>query len=204
MAECVTVSILSGTHESATLACRKWHYLRTKPASPLQIYDIYENGAFIGCVIFTYGANNSGIEFGLNCREVATLSRVALSCHVSPVSQIVMRCIADLKVRHPQVKLIVSYADPSLGHHGGIYQAMNWVYVGTSCSKAVQINGRIVHRRSCYNCHGTSSISKLQNKLGCSVKSVNLNPKYKYYYAINKKIQKRILDMRKPYPKRVQ
>jgi len=38
--------------------------------------------------------------------------------------------LRKLKKHAKGLKLVVSYADFNQGHHGGIYQATNWIYVG--------------------------------------------------------------------------
>lgn len=59
--------------------------------------------------------------------------------------------------------LVVSFADPSFGHHGGIYQACSWNYGGVKAGgiDGYQIGRRFVPRRTCYHLYGTSSYSKL-------------------------------------------
>jgi len=59
---------------------------------------------------------------------------------------------------------LVSFADRTQGHHGGIYQAASWVYGGCRdrCMDGVMINGAFVPGRSCNSIHGTRSPSKLR------------------------------------------
>ncbi|WP_449441465.1 Mom family adenine methylcarbamoylation protein [Serratia entomophila] len=49
---------------------------------------------------------------------------------MSPVSQILAKAIKFLSAVCPGLRLIVSYADKDQNHHGGIYQATNWIYEG--------------------------------------------------------------------------
>ena len=52
-------------------------------------------------------------------------------------------------------KVIVSYADTSLGHHGYIYQATNWIYTGLSAKrKDYKIKGLDLHSASIFDREG--------------------------------------------------
>ena len=87
----------------------------------------WEEGNFIGAVIFAWGANcNMAKHQGLKMTEAAELVRVALRDHKTPVSRILSICIKMLKRQSPGLKLLLSYADPCHGHVGGIYQASGW------------------------------------------------------------------------------
>jgi len=81
--------------------------------------------------MFSRGANNNLLKpFGLSQVEGCELTRIALTNHRSQVSRIVRLAIGFLKRNSPSLRLIVSFADPSEGHHGGVYQAGNWIYTG--------------------------------------------------------------------------
>lgn len=120
------------THESAQYACTTWHYSKSLPAGKSVKVGAWENNRYIGCIIFSYGANNNAAKsFGLSQWEVAELTRVALSKHETPVSRILSIAIRFLKKQSPGIRLIFSYADKTnQNHHGGIYQADNWLYLG--------------------------------------------------------------------------
>jgi len=57
--------------------------------------------------------------------------------------------------------LVLSYADSDQGHHGGIYQASNFIYVGAVESGHTGYraeDGSFVHRRTCNAKFGTSGV----------------------------------------------
>ncbi|MGV2431812.1 UNVERIFIED_CONTAM: protein Mom, partial [Pseudomonas aeruginosa] len=70
--------------------------------------------------------------YGLTQIQGCELTRIALKNHKTPVSKILSIAIKFLKKQNPKLKLIVSFADPEQGHHGGVYQATNWIYSGQS------------------------------------------------------------------------
>ena len=182
------------THEAAKHACEKWHYSKCLPSGKTVKLGAWEHGKFIGVVIFGRGANHNMLKpFGLNQDEGCELVRVALSKHESPVSRIVAVAIRFLKKQSPHLRLIVSYADPCEGHHGGIYQAGNWVYSGLS-SKAVKVfyNGKWSHKKT------VDDAGVDQSKL----KKKTVEGKHRYLMPIDSEVSKKIEYLRKPYPKR--
>ena len=47
------------------------------------------------------------------------------------MSQFLSLCIRQLK-QDDRLAFLLSYADTAVGHHGGVYQASNFIYVGES------------------------------------------------------------------------
>jgi hypothetical protein len=121
------------SHAAAKYAVEHWHYSQKMPAGKLAMVGVWESDAFIGTVLFGRGGNNHiGTAYDLQQTQVCELVRVALRKHAAPVSRIVSIAVKMLRQLSPGLRLIVSYADPVQDHHGGIYQAMNWLYVGSS------------------------------------------------------------------------
>src|SRR2546422_940116 len=64
------------SHEAARYAVMHWHYSRSVPAGKLVKIGVWETGEFIGCLIFSYGANrNLAKSVGLTQMEVCELTR---------------------------------------------------------------------------------------------------------------------------------
>ncbi len=61
--------------------------------------------------------------------------------------------------RRKLADLVVSFADATQGHHGGVYQAASWNYHEQRASQndGFLIDGEFVPRRTCYGRYGTSS-----------------------------------------------
>lgn len=184
------------THEAAKYAVENWHYSESMPAGKLVKIGAWENGKFIGTVIFGRGANNNiGKPYGLLQTEVCELVRIALTKHQTPVSRIAAMAMKFLKKQSSGIKLIISYADPMQGHHGGIYQAGNWIYSGRSqAQQKVMYKGKIMHKRTANSLFGT-------------IKGMEKSPimwKHKYLMPLDNEIKKRIIPLAKPYPKRAE
>ena len=138
------------SHEAAKYACEHWHYSKCVPSGKLIKVGAWEDGNFIGVVLFSRGANNNiGKPYNLTQTQCCELTRVALNKHISPVTQIISFAISFLKRINTGLKLVISYADTNQGHLGIIYQAGNWLYCGlTDRQTAYWLKGRWVHSKT--------------------------------------------------------
>lgn len=205
----MTLQINWATHQSAKYACENWHYSKCMPVGKIIKVGAWENGKFIGVVLFSRGANaRIGMPYGLEQTEICELTRVALRKHECFVSEILAEAIRFLKKKSPDLQMIVSYADCEQGHKGGIYQATNWIYEGkTKGERYFIVNGKKTHTKSIH--------SKFKGKYkdySCSLKwirkYVDANAteyitvgKHKYLMPLNKKMRKKLIKLHKPYPK---
>ena len=121
------------SYEAAKYAVEHWHYSGTLQAGKCSKIGVWEDGRFVGVVVFSAGSGSTtkwASRVGLKREQMAELARIGLSTHRAPVSRIVAISIRLLARQSPGLRLLVSYADPREGHRGGIYQAGGWVYVG--------------------------------------------------------------------------
>lgn len=194
------------THRSVKYAVTNWHYSKSLPVPPLVKIGAWENNQYIGCVLFLRGANNNLLKpFGLLQTEGCELTRVALSNHKSFVSHIIKLAIIFLKNSNGGLKLIVSFADTSEGHHGGIYQAGNWIYTGQQpqTTEYLAPDGKRWHGRMV----SKTGIIKVQGEYKKCWRHDQCEPivrpgKHRYLMPLTKKMRKQILPLSKPYPKR--
>ena len=182
------------THEASKYAVENWHYSESMPAGKLVKVGAWESGKFIGVVLFGRGTNNNiGKPYKLDQTAACELVRIALTKHITPVSKIAAIAMRFLKANSPGLRLIISYADPLQGHHGGIYQAGNWIYSGRSqAQQEVMYKGKIMHKRTANSLFGT-------------IKGMEKSPimwKHKYLMPLDNEMRKQILPLSKPYPKR--
>ena len=194
------------SHAAAKYAVEHWHYSRSLPLGGLVKVGVWEDGRFIGCILFAQGNNQyQGSAFGLTLFEVCELCRVALDRHISPVTRIVSLSLRFLKQRCPGIRLVVSYADPEHGHHGGIYQGGNWVYVGTGGSTEAFFDaaGHRIHTRTAAPNGQKKQFGRNTSRHHAPVATrVALQPKYKYLYPLDDAMRHQIMPLAKPYPKR--
>ena len=112
-------------------------------------------------------------------------------------------------VKTYQNSLLISYADPEYGHHGGIYQASSWFYNGPTSSKGrrfrrIDDHDIIMHPRKAGHLYGSASLETLKRKTGEEWEAIMLEPKHLYWKPLNSKgraMAKKLGLVHKPYPK---
>lgn len=194
------------SYEAAKYAVEHWHYSRSMPTPPIICIGAWENNKYIGCILFSRGANkNIGKFAGLSYIEVCELSRVALSNHVAPVSKILSVALRMLKKKEKGLRLIVSYADTNKEHLGVIYQATNWLYAGETPASYLykDKNGRVWHQRQV----SKTGVKPMYGELRQVAKiddceKIYQYGKHRYLYPLDDAMCKQIEPLRKPYPKR--
>lgn len=204
-------------HKAAEHAVTHWHYSERMPSGRLIMLGVWEDGAYVGCVLFGRGANDRLLRpYGLRQSEGCELVRVALREHRAPVSQIVAEALRQLKRRNPGLRLVVSFADPVQGHHGGIYQAGSWLYLGRGADQTEWIvNGRQVHARSvsAMREQAARSSSKrirdgetrqawLRRTIDPNARPVTVPGKHRYVMPLDRAMRRVVSKTALPYPSR--
>lgn len=191
-------------HAAALHACRAWHYSRAVPSGKVVRFGVWENGVFIGVVLFSRGATKQiGLPYGLLQTEVCELTRIALSEHTAPVSRIVSIAIRLLRQKSPGLRLIVSYAAEEEGHLGGIYQAGNWLYEGCVESYTFLIKGVKTHARTVSSrYHGKASLDWIRANVDPYAQVCRGLRRHKYLMPLDDEMRRQVDRMSKPYPKR--
>lgn len=192
------------THEAAKYACENWHYSRCLPVGKLVKIGAWENGKFIGVVLFGRGtAKDLGTRFGLGQSECVELTRVAFNRHRVQISRILKIAIKFLRDANPGLRLIVSFAAQSEGHHGGIYQAQNWIYEGESKgAKEVLYKGKRLTDRAFAQMVVNSKYTMREWIDNGWVSDVRSIPKHRYLMPLDAEMREKIEPLAKPYPKR--
>jgi len=189
------------THESASFAVKNWHYSETLPVGKLVKVGVWEDAKFIGVVIYSWGANNNlSKPYGLAMVECCELVRVAVTAHKTPVSRIMAIAQKFLLKKSPGLRLVVSFADPSAGHHGGIYQANGWLYCGASASSyEFRLNGKRLQKRA----YTGENYGNPKMALPVGAEKVATPGKHRYLMPLDDVMRAKIAPLAKPYPRRV-
>lgn len=194
------------TYDAAKYACKHWHYSGTVPAGKLVKVGVWESGKFVGAILFARGASDAiGKPYDLQQTEVCELVRVALRKHQAPVSRILAVALRMLAKSQPGLRLVVSYADPAENHHGGIYQATNWLYVGDTKPDfaVIDSHGKRWHSRMVSTSGYKTSFGVRKRTIKPSEGTrVVLPGKHKYLYPLDESMRQQIAPLAKPYPKR--
>jgi hypothetical protein len=120
-------------------------------------------------------------------------------------------------IRHddPRLKLLLAYSDTDAGEIGTVYQACNWIYIGTTGAgvQFVSPTGRIYHSKILYDLCRRAGYSKGRKPqkdarrwlLANGWREEAINSKHKYVVVLDKtdkQLVARVDQMRQAYPKR--
>jgi hypothetical protein len=174
--------------------CLKKHYAHRLPVVSYA-FGLYENDILVG--ISTFGMPPNYQEMiAWQPFELLELNRLVVKDDLpkNTLSFFVSNCLNLL----PKPKVIISYSDFRMGHHGYIYQATNWIYTGIGGEGQkiyIMKDGTERHQR-----HGDKINMKLVDRIE------KTTGKARYYYFIGTKNDKK--NMMKllrfeilPYPK---
>lgn len=188
----------------------RFHYSRRWPSNVQSVTVAHVSGGLfgnkgdaVGAVVFTI----PGTRWRVPVWELARLVRgeqpIALSALVAAG---VRRC------RKQGAHLLVSFADRTHGHHGGIYQACGWAYNGLRKQRieGVILGGEYIPQRNCRHKFGSSLstvavIERESKRLGLEFVPKFDEGKHLYWLALTPTGAKwaRSLQLAQmPYPKK--
>lgn len=193
----------------------KYHYARgcSNSATSFAVYQAVTH-ELLACVSFQTPCSElvrASVLGEAYKDHVAELGRLAIKSGIRiAASMFVPLCIeayqADrLERGMTPIYALISFADGAEDHHGGVYQAMSWIYTGESKNtKPVyrDASGRRRHNRQC----GKNIYPKEARDKGWSVTQAH-SSKYRYIKMIygSKRFRRKMLKLSKylplPYPK---
>ena len=165
---------------------------------------VYLGQPLLGAVILGAGPSNAHrLVHDATRDDCAALTRLWLHDDLpkNSESRVLGVVLRHLK-RHTRTKFLVTYADPSAGHVGTIYQATNWLYTGLSQATAMLDlgDGKPRHSRSVGHGWGTHSNAHFESH-GLNVRRVEQSPKHRYVYFLDPAWSSRLHVPVLPYPK---
>ncbi len=207
----MSLVVASCSYESAKWAVEHWHYSQTIPVGKLVCYGVWESDQFRGSIVFGRGANKDlSRPYALDQVECCELVRIALRSHESYVSEMVASALRLLKAQNPGLRLVVSFADTEQGHHGGVYQAGNWVYLGkTEIADEYIVRGRRIHGRSARAKRKSAGqngsthpnvLAWLHDYVDPNARQIWGSSKHRYVFPLDRRIRKQIAPLALPYP----
>ena len=104
------------------------------------------------------------------------------------------------------IKSLISYADPKVGHKGGIYQATNWLYQGDSMrmvdaySVRLQEDSEWLHSRTVFSKWGSNNVDHLKKKIGRTFWIREEPRKHRYIYFLGSKGERKKLTKSLKHP----
>jgi hypothetical protein len=168
---------------------KKIHYAKRIP-SISYCFGLYDENKLIGCCSFGTPASSTLLKgvAGEKYKDIVIeLNRlVLLNNEKNIASFFTSACIRLL----PKPKIIVSYADTSMGHNGYVYQACNFYYTGLS-SKFLdpKVKG-LEHQHHATYANGLSN-EELKIKYGDLLYFQERPRKHRYIYIHSSKTEKK-------------
>lgn len=101
------------------------HYLGKWPGVVPLIIALRCSGQYVGIVVFALPPRETHKRYQAMTWELARLW-INDSMPTNTETWLVAQSIKYIKSFCPDIKMLVSYADPSVGHAGVIYKAGNW------------------------------------------------------------------------------
>lgn len=195
-----------GHMDDATELVKAHHYSRRMAGNVQYVCTWHEAGGLFGDFGVAVAACTFSIPPTRWAKPVLELSRLVRSPQCNrPLTAFLSLAMSMLKRRGES--LVVSFADMTQSHHGGIYQAASWQFSDYREPRqdGLIVNGTFVPGRSCNSRWGTRSPSRLAERLqGQDIVPHYDEGKFLYWKALNAKGRRDAaeLNLRNvPYPK---
>lgn len=197
-----------GDYDAACSLVTEFHYSERVPSNVQMVGTWHEAGGLFG----NRGRAVAAIFFTIPptqwTEEVWELNRlVRREDVIVPLTGLISLSCRHMKRRNMQ-DLLVSFADPTHGHHGGIYQAASWHFHDKRerSMDGVLIDGIFKPGRSCNSVYGTRSPEKLREILGSdhTIEPHFDDGKYLYWRPLTRNGEakaKRLKLVKSAYPK---
>lgn len=178
---------------------RQWfmqkHYMKRMPLI-MYAFGLYEGDKLIGVTSYGTPASPnlcSGVCGEEHAQDVLELNRLCLERNEKNLASILVARSMKLL---PPPKIIISYADTSVGHVGYVYQATNFIYTGLSAKRTNLKTDTGLHSRTYWKHKNDGEIREY----------VDRPRKHRYVYFVGNKKQKKYLREKlnykvEPYPK---
>jgi hypothetical protein len=142
------------------------HYSRCVPQMPVHVFAWREIGGLFGDAGEPVAAAVYGVPVNRAWpKDALELQRLVRSIDdLPPLSALLGASLRWLQQHDPR-GFVLSYADTRHGHHGGVYQAAGFTYVGETRNFVGQYyedaDGRLLHGRAIGRLLGTTSMARV-------------------------------------------
>ncbi len=195
-----------GHMDDAERLIKTYHYSRRMAGNVQFVCTWHESGGLFGDRGEAVAACTFSIPGTRWAYPVLELSRLVRAPHVTaPLTSFLSLACRMLKKNNQS--LVVSFADATQDHHGGIYQAASWAFSNYREPRqdGLLVDGVFIPGRSCNSRWGTSSPTKLGERLGAERVVPHMDAgKYLYWKWLNRagKAQAQAMGLLNlPYPK---
>ena len=181
------------------------HYLHSMPGGTQLAFGMFLESRLLGALTLGVGPFNShSLVEGAAPGDCLTLSRLWLSEELPKNSESrVLGVVTGSLTKHTNLKFLLSYAGPAVGHIGTIYQDSGWICTGLSQAMPLYDigDGKARHSRSLAHAYGTHSVRYFQAN-GIPIEVVRQAAKHRYLCFLDSTWRHRLRPEVLPYPKR--
>jgi len=210
-------------NKSVAAAFVQQHHYTHRPSScryALGLYYLDENDhvffegqheTLIGCMTYGHPVSNRTVAsitktIPVELDAVLELTRLVILSDAkygkNTESWFIGQSFHWLRTHAPEVKILISYADPEQEHTGTIYRATNWYYQGCGASKimpdySIKLfeDSDWIHSRTVAEKFGNKNIESLAKRIGHTFWRKEETSKHRYlYFLCDKKEKKQLIS----------
>ena len=160
------IKIIECNKSEADSIIKEHHYSHKVTKNSFVSLLVYYKGKISGALQCGYGIRPK-IKGEYNSNEVREFDRMWLSDEMPKYSETIVLSLFHkyMKLAHPEVKVLISYADTSVGNKGTIYKAANYELIDRlKIDFYLLPNGERVHPVTMWHWHKTRAWKFLSEK----------------------------------------
>ena len=168
----------------------KYHYSGKLGNSSIK-YGVYLNDVLLAiCIFGAITRKESATRLGYKYNEILELTRFCIHPQYQKrnlASWFISRCIKKLKSEYKQYKCLISFADTTFNHNGGIYKASNWEFDGEVNPSYwyVDKDGSRIHKKTLWNQARDYHTTEVEFAKMFKYTKVPGKKKYRYLYKLS-------------------
>jgi len=181
--------IRTGDIDAARKLITTYHYSRRMPGCIILTATVHLGGGLFGDCgepIAAITFSNPTAKWSEQILELSRLVRINDTDYL--LTQLISFACKEIH-RRREYDLLISFADKTHGHHGGIYQAASWFYAGMrkGAMDGLIINDKFLPGRTCnarFNTRSPERLKKLHSQW--NIKPHYDEGKYLYWKPLNR------------------
>ena len=190
MKESYSISLIPS--KTAKDFIRANHYSRGSHNGPAPNYGLFDGDILIGCLMVATPCSENvrssvfGVKYKSHVRELHRLFIID-DTPKNTESWFISRCLKLIRDDRPDLWALISFADTTEGHNGGIYRATNAFYCGMTAPTNFYLdeNNRLRHPRQ----NGVNVTIKNAEKRGW--RRVKRQAKHRFVFILGNRSEKR-------------
>ncbi|AYH32983.1 protein mom [Pectobacterium parmentieri] len=193
----------------ARLVISHFHYSKRVVNNSYLHLGIFEGRDLVGVMQWGYAMNPSSaskIVTGTGNRQYMELNRLWVHDRMprNTESRSISYALKTIKLLHPEVEWVQTFADERCGRFGVVYQACNFDYVGSHKSTFYELDGEWYHKISLTTKKSKAGVRGKHLQENFSRATAHTFNQFRYIRFLNKRAKRRLntkLFKPQPYPK---